>query len=933
MPRYARESPDVIKNTRSYTSDKRSPLFSVQERSVTLLAGSSSFCARPPIRLEFPTFGDSCETAEVLNFIEQCENFLEIRPLPSLELIGTLSTVLRGPAQSWWKAEKAKVTDWQSFKKAFMSAFLSDDYLSEVEEKLRTLVQQPRQCLRDFAYDYRALCLKWKPEISEEDLVNRILNNINPRVAGCLRGTVNTVEQLVKVGSLVEKDCMGVKDYWQKVSTQGSKEKAKKSAERTNTKNLAGVTLAQPHSVTSLLIVPVRVNGQEVKAVIDRGSSYTLMQENLWKQLKMDTPSVIASTPQRFIMADGTIHQSRDLQNLHYQWHDQECTLDTYILKNTHLAFPLIAGLDFLTATGAVLEVGQGRYGLRSGKGYTYYPFLPSQIPAGPTTQSGQAHFLTTAKLNLYYALPPTGRVPELMSFTPEISQWDSDNQEELLKLITTWPRTTSNILGRTSVVQHKITLTDDIPFKSRAYRVSPIKKQIIEEQVDQMLQDDIIEPSFSPWSSPVVLVPKPDGSYRFCVDYRRLNSKTVPDAYPMPFIHDILESLEGASWFSALDLQSGYWQMEMEEMSKEKTAFITTKGLFQFKSMPYGLRNSAATFQRLMERVLTDLRGKICLVYIDDIIIYSKTLEQHIQHLNTVFQKLTQANLTLNMKKCHFFKRQLKFLGHIVSGKGVEIDPEKTRAVAEFPPPQDLKALQRFLGLAGWYHKFIPHFADITAPLNHLKKKGVKWDWTQECQHSMQTLKQALQNSPVLIQPDLNKAFQVHTDASDLGLGAILTQQSEEGEKVVAYASRTLTGAEQNYSTSEKECLAVVWAVEKWRHYLEGRPFDVFTDHAALAWAFNCPKTSSRLTRWTPRLQQFSFQVHHRKGCLNTGPDALSRVYEPPSNKAVPCLSISSHHMRTLPHSLEEIAKAQRSENVSTHIQSSIQPRAIHHL
>ncbi len=197
----------------------------------SVMAGSSSFCARSPIRLEFPSFCESCETAEVLNFIEQCENFLEIRPLPSVELIGTLSTVLKGPALSWRKAEEAKVIDWQSFKKAFMVAFLSEDYLSEVEEKLRTLVQKPRQRLRDFAYDYRALCLKWKPEISEEELVNCILNNINRRVAGCLRGTVNTVEQLVKVGSMVERDCMGAKDYWQKVGTQGSKDKTKKSTE------------------------------------------------------------------------------------------------------------------------------------------------------------------------------------------------------------------------------------------------------------------------------------------------------------------------------------------------------------------------------------------------------------------------------------------------------------------------------------------------------------------------------------------------------------------------------------------------------------------------------------------------------------------------------------------------------------------------------
>ncbi|KAL0152230.1 hypothetical protein M9458_051953 [Cirrhinus mrigala] len=461
-----------------------------------------------------------------------------------------------------------------------------------------------------------------------------------------------------------------------------------------------------------------------------------------------------------------------------------------------------------------------------------------------------------------------------------------------------TWPRTTSNVLGRTAVEQHKIILSDEVPLKSRAYRVSPFKKKIIEDQVDQMLKDHIIEPSFSPWPSPVVLVPKSDGSYRFGVDYRRLNSKTIPDAYPMLLIHDILESMDDATWFSTLDLQSGYWQVEME-----KTTFITTKGLFHFCSMPYGLWNAAATFQRLMEKVLAELRGHFCFVYIDDIIIYSRTLDEHcwkffletrrrFGYLEAEVSLYSDTRcVALQSSKSRLTKSQhsrvYRFQGGGVHRGGINLN----------------KACK-----CGWYHKFIPHFADITAPLNHLKKKGVEWEWTPECQTSFDLVKQTLQTSPVLMQLDLNQAFQVHTDASNVGLGAILTQQTPEGERVVAYVSRTLRGAELNYSTSEKECLAVVWAVEKRKHYLEGTTFNIYTDHAALAWTFNSPKTSSRLTQWTLRLQQFHFQVHHKKGYLNLGPDVLSRACVSLNEEHAHCLVITSKCSSDILNTLDEI-------------------------
>ncbi|MDI9312181.1 MAG: reverse transcriptase domain-containing protein [Limnohabitans sp.] len=436
------------------------------------------------------------------------------------------------------------------------------------------------------------------------------------------------------------------------------------------------------------------------------------------------------------------------------------------------------------------------------------------------------------------------------------------------------------NELGKFSGIKHVINTEDSLPVKQNPYRTSSKEKNIITETVQELLNAGIIEESSSPWCSPVVIVPKKDGSYRMCIDYRKLNKVTKKDSYPLPRIDDALDTLAGSKFYSSLDLYSGYFQIEVDDYSKEKTAFRTHDGFYQYNVLPFGLTNAPPTFQRAMDSVLCKLKWNICLVYLDDILIFSRDFDTHLERLELVFNALDEGNLKLKPSKCHFAMPEVSFLGHVIADSGIRPDPSKIEKLQKFEQPKNSKDVLSFLGLINYYRKFVPNLYKLEKPLRNLTLKNAEFVWTDECSYCFDNLKFLLTTSPILAHFDERLPIILKTDASGIGVGVVLSQVHPEGERVVAYDSHCFAKAERNYPTIQKEGLGIMYGLKVFRHYLHGRHFTIMTDHSALIHIQNMNNQNMRLRKWAIMLQEFDFDIMHKKGSSHSDADCLSRYF-----------------------------------------------------
>ena len=591
--------------------------------------------------------------------------------------------------------------------------------------------------------------------------------------------------------------------------------------------------------------------------LIDTGASCSFIASTFAFALGLEVDlldsTLLVDTP-----VGGVVHLNRVCRGCVLVIADRRIEADLIVMDMS--GFDIILGMDWLSSNRAIIDCFRRRVTITISSGDSFY-FVGDRLDF-PTSSlhhlSGRQ--CTTGYLASLWAEEGEAVLDEL---PPIVCEYADVFPEDLPGL------------PPIRDIEFRIDLAPGtMPISVPAYRMAPTELKELKTQIEDLLNKGFIRPSASPWGAPVLFARKKDGSLRLCIDYRKLNRVTIKNKYPLPRIDDLLDQLRGSKCFSKIDLRSGYHQLRVHEQDISKTAFRSRWGHYEFLVMPFGLTNAPAAFMDLMNRIFSPFLDQFVIVFIDDILIYSPTREEHAQHLQIVLQTLRDHQLYAKYSKCEFWLPEVKFLGHVVSGDGVAVDSSKIEAVMDWQTPKNVFEVRSFLGLAGYYRRFVLDFSRLALPMTRLTRKGIKFTWDEACEQAFQQLKTRLTTAPVLVIPTRELGYAVYCDASHDGLGCVLMQEG----KVVAYASRQLKPHEKNYPTHDLELAAVVFALKSWRHYLYGEKFEVFSDHKSLKYIFTQRDLNLRQRRWMEYLEDYDFELLYHPGKANVVADALSR-------------------------------------------------------
>lgn len=638
--------------------------------------------------------------------------------------------------------------------------------------------------------------------------------------------------------------------------------------------------------VVKPLIINIQIGNKFYNAQIDTGSGMSYISSEVFDKISLDNSVVkkVENCNQVVMLADSTKMTVKNIVYIHFFLKSFSWTFPFGVAP---LPVPILIGRDFIYKSKMIINTYENNIS---------FEFKPSVVintnseltEENINSLSSQADCQNRSHSLEHQVL--SDLVSELsdVSLSEEIleksvnSDLDSHSRLKIKKLLYNYSNVITKRIGKTHLLKYHVTLTDYTPIKAKVYHLAPPKMEALQSCLDELLQQNIISYSTSPYSSPSFIVKKKPSGWRLITDFRAINSKVVCESTPMPTIESATQYLGDAVYYSTFDLGSAFYQIALDEESKQYTSFVTPQAQYHYNFLPMGFKPSAQVLTRLLNMVFSDLQYKGIFIFHDDIIVYSKTVGQQIKLLGLVLKKLADAGLTLNPSKMKICHTRIEFLGHIFEHGRLSINPDRIKPIYETPVPRNVKQLARFLGVVGFYMRFIPCFGELTAPLNKLRRKNEPFVWGPDQQKAFDSVKKFLVSSPILKLPDFNKEFILMTDASKKSLGAVLMQCNETGTRLpVAYASRILQQHERNKTIYELEAMAIYFGIMKFRQYLEHNHFFLETDNSALTYLIKGARLNNKLARWSSQIGSFNFTVKHIRGYENKIADFLSRMYE----------------------------------------------------